>query len=61
MTKLIKNLSAKINMLEMDNKNQNRSLQEGNPNKFRRPFVPIFLLRERRNNDIQRERKDNED
>ena len=61
MTKLIKNLSTKINMLEMDNKNQNRSLQEGNPNQFRCPFVPIFLPRERRNNEIQRERKDNED
>ena len=44
----------------MENKNQNRPLQEGNPNQFRRPFVPRFLPRERRNNDIQRERKDNE-
>ena len=54
MTKLIKNLSTKINRLEMENKNQNRPLQEGNPNQFRRPFVPRFFPRERRNNDIQR-------
>ena len=63
MTKLIKNLSAKINKLEMENKNQNRTVREGdrNPNQFRRSFVPIFLRRERRNNDMQRERRDNED
>ena len=47
----------------MENKNKNRPIQEGdwNPNQFRRPFVPRFLPRERRNNDIQRERRDNED
>ena len=63
MTKLIKNLSTKINRLEMENKNQKRPLQERdrNPNKFRCSFAPRFLPRERRNNDIQRERKDNED
>ena len=61
MNKLIKNLFAKVNRLEMENKNLSRPLQEGDPNQFRCPFVPIFLPRERRNNDIQRERKDNED
>ena len=59
--KLIKNLSTKVNRLEMENINLSQPLQEGNPNQFRRPFVPIFLPRERRNNDIQREGKDNED
>ena len=44
----------------MENKNSSIPLQEGNPNQFRRPFIPRFLPRERRNNDIQRERKDNE-
>ena len=58
---LDKNLSAKSNRIEMENKNLSRPLQEGNPNQFICPFVPIFLPRERRNNDIQRERKDNED
>ena len=61
MSKIIKNLSTKVNRLEMENKNLNIPLQEGNTNQFRRPFVPRFLPRERRNNDIQRERKDNED
>ena len=61
MNKIIKNLSTKVNILEMENNNLSISLQKGNPNQFRRPFVPIFLPRERRNNDIQRERKDNED
>ena len=63
MTKLIKNMFAKINTLEMENKNQNRPMQEGdqNPNQFRRPFVPRLLPRERRNNDIQREMRDNKD
>jgi len=62
-TKLIKNMSAKINRLEKENKNQTRPIQEGerNPNQFRHHFVPRFLLRERINNDIQRERRDNED
>ena len=63
MTKLIKNMFAKINRLEMENKNQNRPMQEGdrNPNQFRRSFVHRFLPRERMNNAIQRERRDNED
>ena len=61
MNNLIKNLSTKVNRLEMENKNLSRPLQEGNPNQFRRDFVPRFFPRERRNNDIQRERKDNED
>jgi len=56
-------MSAKINRLEKENKNQTRPIQEGerNPNQFRHHFVPRFLLRERINNDIQRERRDNED
>ena len=45
----------------MENKNLSQPLQEGNPNQFRQPFVPRFLPRERRNSDIQRERKENED
>ena len=57
MNKLIKNLCAKVNRLEMENKNLSRPMHEGNPNQFRRPFAPRFILRERRNNDIQRERK----
>ena len=61
MDKLIKSLSAKFNILEMQNNNLSRPLQEGNPNEFRHPFVPIFFPRERRNNDIQRERIDDED
>ena len=61
MNKIIQNLSAKVNILEMENKNLSQPLQEGNPNQFRWPFVPRFLPRERINNDIQRERKDNED
>ena len=61
MNKLIKNLSAKVNRLEMENKNLSRPVHEGNPNQFRKPFVPRFIPRERRNNDIQRERKENED
>ena len=46
MNKLIKNLSMKVNRLEMENKNISIPLQEGNPNQFRRPFVPRFLPRE---------------
>ena len=57
MNKVIKNLSAKVNRLEMENKNLSRPMHEGNPNQFRKAFVP----RERRNNDIQRERKESED
>ena len=61
MNKIIQNLSAKVNILEMENKNLSRPLQEGNPNQFRHLFVSRFMPRERRNNDIQRERKQNED
>ena len=35
MNKIIKNLSTKVNILEMDNKNLSQHLQEGNPNQFR--------------------------
>ena len=45
MNKLVKTMSTKVNTIEMKNKNQNRPLQEGNPNQFRCPFVPIFLPR----------------
>ena len=61
MNKLIKKLLAKVNRLEMENKNMSRLVHEGNPNQFRKPFVPRFIPRERRNNDIQRERKESED
>ena len=47
-------------------KNSNKPVQEGdrnpnNPNQFRRQFVPCFIPRERRNNDLQRERRETED
>ena len=47
----------------MENKNQNRPFQEGdqNRNQVRRSFVLRFLPKERRNNGIQREKKDNVD
>ena len=63
MNKIIKKLSSKINRLELGNKNQNNPIHEGerNQNQFRRPSVPRFLPRERRNNDIQRERRENQD
>ena len=54
MNKIVKNLSVKIDRLELGNKNQNKPIHEGerNQNHFIRPFVPRFLPRERRNNDI---------
>ena len=63
MAKLVKILTAKINKLEME-KNSNRPAQEGernpnNPNQFRHQFAPIFIPRERRNNDIHGERREN--
>ena len=57
MTKLIKNLSTKINRLEMENRNQNKHVQVNdnkNPNQFRRPFNPRFFPRDRRNNEDQK-------
>ena len=62
MTKLVRALTAKVNKLELD-KNPNKPTPEGerNPNQFRHPFVPRFILRERRNNDIHREIGENED
>ena len=62
MAKLVKNLTAKLNKLELK-KNSNKPAQEGerNPNQFRHQFAPRFIPRERRNNDIQRERRENED
>ena len=63
MNKIIKSLSAKIDRLERRNRNQNKPIPEGdrNENPFRRPFAPMFLPRERRNNDIQRDRRENEE
>jgi len=57
MAKLVKILIEKLNKLELE-KNSNKPVQEGdrnpnNPNQFRRQFVPRFIPRERRNNDIQ--------
>ena len=65
MEKLVKILTAKLNKLELEN-NSNRIAQEGdrnpnNPNQFRRQFAPRFIPRERRNNDIQRETREDED
>ena len=65
MAKLVKILTAKLNKLELK-KNSNNPVQEGdknsnNPNQFRRQFAPRFIPRERRNNDIQRERREAED
>ena len=53
MTKIIKNLSAKLNRLEMEHKNQNSKEGDRNANQFRRSFVPRVLPRERRNNDLK--------
>ena len=62
MTKLVRILTAKLNKLELDKK-PNKPIQEGerNTNHFRHPFAPRLIPRERRNNDIQRERRENED
>ena len=54
MTKFIKNLSAKISRLEMENGNQNKPIQDNdnkNTNQFRRPFNPRFFPRDRKNNE----------
>ena len=65
MAKLVKILITKLNKLKLE-KNSNRPAQEGernpnNPNQFRHQFAPRFIPRQRRNNDIQRERRENED
>ena len=65
MTKLVKILTTKLTKLELE-KNTNRPAQEGernpnNPNHYRRHFAPRFIPRERRNNKIQRERREAED
>ena len=65
MDKLLKILTTKLNKLEME-KNSNEPAQEGernpnNPNQFMCHFAPRFIPRERRNNDIHRERRQNED
>ena len=62
MAKLVKILTAKLNKLELE-KNSNKPAQEGerNPNQIRRQFAPRFIPREWGNNDIQRERRENED
>ena len=64
MGKLVKILTTKLTKLELE-KNTNKPAQEGernpnNPNQFRRQFSPRFIPRERRNNDIQRERREAE-
>ena len=56
-TKIIKKLSAKIKRLEMENKSQNKLVQDNdnkNPNHFRRTFNPRFFPRDRRNNEDQK-------
>ena len=65
MHKLVKILTAKLNKLDLE-KNSNRPAQErernpNNPNHFRRQLAPRFIPRERRNNDIKRERREAED
>ena len=65
MAKLVKILTTKLNKLELE-KNSSKPVQEGernpnNQNQFRRQFAPHFIPRERRNNDIQRERRETED
>ena len=62
MTKLVRILTAKLNKLELD-KTPNNPTQEGvrNPNNLLCPFVPRFIPREWRNNDVQREIRENED
>ena len=65
MANLVKLLTAKLNKLELE-KNSNKPVQDGdknpnNPNQFIRQFVPRFIPKERRNNDIQRERRETED
>ena len=65
MAKRVKILTTKLNKLELE-KNTNKPVQEGernpnNPNQFRRQFVPRFIPRERRNNDIQRETRETKD
>ena len=62
MTKLVRNLTTKLNKLALE-KSSNKPTQYGerNPNQFRHPFAPRFILREWRNNVIQKERRENED
>ena len=65
MAKLVNILTAKLNKLELE-RNSSKPVQEGernpnNQNQFRRQFAPRFIPRERRNNDIQWERRETED
>ena len=65
MAKLVNILTAKLNKLELE-KNSSKPVPDGeqnpnNQNQFRRQFAPRFMPRERRNNDIQRERRETED
>ena len=65
MAKLVKILTTKLNKLELE-KNSAKPAPEAernpnNQNQFIRQFVPRFIPRECRNNDIQRERRENED
>ena len=65
MAKLVKILTTKLNKLELENNSAKPAPEaERNPNnqnQFRRQFAPRFIPRECRNNDIQRERRENED
>ena len=60
MDKLVKILKENLNKLELE-KNSNNPAQEGerSPNQFRSQLAPIFIPRERRNDDIQRESREN--
>jgi hypothetical protein len=54
MSRLIRNLTNKMSIFEIEHRNTNRSPQEGgirnpNPNQFRRPPNPQLMRRERRN------------
>ena len=54
MNKLMKSMSAKLNRMEMENKSQNKSIQDNdnkNPNQFRGTFNLRLFPRDRRNND----------
>ena len=54
MTKLIKNISAKLSRLEIENKSQNKHVQDNDnkkPNQLKRTFNPRFFARDRRNNE----------
>jgi hypothetical protein len=66
MSILIRNLSNKMSIFEIENKNENKYPQEGgvrNPNQFKRHFNPQLMRKERRNEEqtIQPPVKNNND